>query len=101
MKAEEVLNLLQISRKTLHVYAHNGRIRYTVMPNKRYDYSEEDVYKILNKDVKRKNRSLCQGFDIKTEERSAEPDRSDEAVVLHERFHDKCDIFGYCIRNIL
>ena len=54
MKAEEVLNLLQISRKTLHVNAHNGRIRYTVMPNKRYDYSEEDVYKILNKDVKRK-----------------------------------------------
>ena len=54
MKAEEVLNLLQISRKTLHVYSHNGRIRYTVMPNKRYDYNEEDVYKILNKDVKRK-----------------------------------------------
>ncbi|MHB8359402.1 MAG: IS607 family transposase, partial [Thermoplasmataceae archaeon] len=27
MKAEEVLNLLQISRKTLHVYAHDGRIR--------------------------------------------------------------------------
>ena len=57
MKAEEVLNLLQISRKTLHVYAHDGRIRYTVMPNKRYDYSEEDVYKILNKDVKRKTSS--------------------------------------------
>ena len=37
-----------------HVYSHNGRIRYTVMPNKRYDYNEEDVYKILNKDVKRK-----------------------------------------------
>ncbi|MHB1663439.1 MAG: IS607 family transposase [Thermoplasmataceae archaeon] len=54
MKAEEVLNLLQISRKTLHVYSHNGRIRYTVIPNKRYDYNEEDVYKILNKDVKRK-----------------------------------------------
>ena len=54
MKAEEVLNLLQISRKTLHVYAHDGRIRYTVMPNKRYDYNEEDVYKILNKNVKRK-----------------------------------------------
>ena len=54
MKAEEVLNFLQISRKTLHVYSHNGRIRYTVMPNKRYDYNEEDVYKILNKDVKRK-----------------------------------------------
>ncbi|MHB8371180.1 MAG: IS607 family transposase [Thermoplasmataceae archaeon] len=54
MKAKEVLNLLQISRKTLHVYAMNGRIRYTVMPNRMYDYNEEDVYKILNKDVKRK-----------------------------------------------
>ena len=54
VKAKEVLNLLQISRKTLHVYAHNGRIRYTVMPNSMYDYSEEDVYKILNKGVKRK-----------------------------------------------
>ncbi|MGC8629569.1 MAG: IS607 family transposase [Thermoplasmata archaeon] len=54
MKAKEVLNLLQISRKTLHVYAKNGRIRYTVMPNKLYDYNEEDVYRILNKDVKRK-----------------------------------------------
>jgi len=54
MKAKEVLNLLQISRKTLHVYAMNGRIKYTVMPNKMYDYNEEDVYKILNKDVKRK-----------------------------------------------
>ena len=54
MKAEEVLNLLQISRKTLHVYAKDGRIRYTVMPNRMYNYNEEDVYKILNKDVKRK-----------------------------------------------
>jgi len=54
MKAKEVLNLLQISRKTLHVYSKDGRIRYTVMPNKQYSYNEEDVYKILNKDVKRK-----------------------------------------------
>ena len=54
MKANEVLNLLQISRKTLHVYARDGRIRYTVILNKMYNYNEEDVYKILNKDVKRK-----------------------------------------------
>ena len=43
MKAEEVLNLLQISRKTLHVYARDGRIQYTVMPNRMYNYNEEDV----------------------------------------------------------
>jgi predicted site-specific integrase-resolvase len=54
MKAKEVLNLLQISRKALLVYAMDGRIRYTVIPNRMYNYNEEDVYKILNKDVKRK-----------------------------------------------
>ena len=54
MKAHEVLNLLRISRKTLHVYARDGKIRYTVMPNRMYNYNEEDVYKILNRDVKRK-----------------------------------------------
>ena len=54
MKANEVLSLLRISRKTLHVYASTGKIRFTVMPNGYYDYSNEDVYKLLNKDVKRK-----------------------------------------------
>ena len=53
-KAKEVLNLLQISRKTLHVCAQNGRIRHTVMPNKMYNYNEENVFKILDKDIKRK-----------------------------------------------
>jgi predicted site-specific integrase-resolvase len=54
MKANEVLNLLRITRKTLHVYAATGKIRYTVMPNGYYDYNDEDVYKLLNRDVKRK-----------------------------------------------
>ena len=39
MKANEVLNLLRISRKTLHVYASTGKIRFTVMPNGLYDYN--------------------------------------------------------------
>ena len=54
MKVNEVLNLLRISRKTLHVYANDRRIRFTVMPNGYYDYNDEDVYKLLNNDIKRK-----------------------------------------------
>ncbi len=54
MKAKEVLNLLQISRKTLHAYSKDGRILYTAMPNKMYNYNEEDVFKILNRDIRRK-----------------------------------------------
>ncbi len=54
MKTKEVLNQLQIARKTFHVYAKDGRIRYTVMSNRMYNYNEEGVYKIPNKDIKRK-----------------------------------------------
>jgi len=31
MEANEVLNLLRITRKTLHVYAATGKIRYTLI----------------------------------------------------------------------
>lgn len=34
--------------------ASTGKIRFTVMPNGFYDYNDEDVYKILNREVKRK-----------------------------------------------
>jgi Predicted site-specific integrase-resolvase len=54
MRGKEVLNLLRISRKTLHVYVATGKIRNTVMPNGYYEYKDEDVYKLLNRDVKRK-----------------------------------------------
>ena len=45
MKAREFLNLLQIPRKTLHVYSHDGRVRYTVMPDRQYNFNKEDVLK--------------------------------------------------------
>ncbi len=55
MKAKDVLRLLRISRQTLHRYAENGTIRYIKLPSGYYNYNEEDVYKILNKDIERKN----------------------------------------------
>jgi predicted site-specific integrase-resolvase len=58
MKAYEILNLLLISRRTLHVYATTGKIRYTVMPNGYYDYNDEDVYKLLNR-----NHSIEVGYE--------------------------------------
>jgi len=55
MKSKDVLRLLRISRNTLHRYAENGTIRFTKLPSGFYNYNEEDVYKILNKDIMRKN----------------------------------------------
>lgn len=54
MKSKEVLNLLRIARQTLVRYVKNGTIRVVELPNKQYDYNDEDVYKLLNKDIKRK-----------------------------------------------
>jgi len=55
MLAKEVLNLLRISRPTLTKYVKTGLIRVEVKPNSRYDYNKEDVFKLFNKGVERKN----------------------------------------------
>lgn len=54
MLSKNVLRILGITRPTLTKYVKEGIIRVNVLPNKRYDYNEEDVYNFLNKDVKRK-----------------------------------------------
>lgn len=54
MLSKDVLRVLGITRPTLTKYVKTGVIRVKVLPNTRYDYNEEDVYKFLNKDVKRK-----------------------------------------------
>lgn len=39
----------------MHRYAENGTIKFSKLPSGFYNYDEEDVYKILNKDIIRKN----------------------------------------------
>ena len=55
MKAGEVLRLLRISRTTLFRWAKDGILKRTKLPSGAYDWDEDSVYQILNKDVKRKN----------------------------------------------
>ena len=45
----------KISRMTLYRYVQQGIINVRVLPTGRYEYNDEDVYRFLNKDVKRKN----------------------------------------------
>lgn len=54
MKSKEVLELLQITRPTLTKYVKEGIIKIEVLPNGRYDYDKESVYKLFNKGVDRK-----------------------------------------------
>lgn len=53
MTSKEVLQLLRITRQTLTKYVKEGIIRVKVLPNKRYDYNEEDVYNFINKGIQR------------------------------------------------
>ena len=55
MKSNKVLKLLNITRPTLSSYVKKGWLKATMQPNGYYNYDEESVYKILNKDIERKN----------------------------------------------
>ena len=54
MKAKEVLKLLNITRVTLHNYVKNGIIKTDSKVNGFYNYNEDSVYSIINKNIKRK-----------------------------------------------
>jgi len=54
LKAKEVLELLQITRPTLTKYVKQNLIKTITLPNGRYDYNKDSVYKIFNKGVDRK-----------------------------------------------
>ena len=55
MKSCKVLKLLNITRPTLCRYVKNGTLKCNLLPNGFYDYDEESVYKLLNKNIERKN----------------------------------------------
>lgn len=55
MKSCKVLKLLNITRPTLCRYVKNGLLKCNFLPNGFYDYDEESVYKLLNKNIERKN----------------------------------------------
>lgn len=55
MKCRKVLSLLNITRQTLCRYVKNNKIQVNKLPSGQYDYVDESVYQILNKNIERKN----------------------------------------------
>lgn len=53
MKAGKVIETLNISRSTLYNYVVTNKIRVTKLENGRNDYSDEDVYRLANKNQDR------------------------------------------------
>jgi len=55
MTCKEVLKLLKVTRPTLTSYVKNKKIRVELLHNGYYNYNKEDVFKLMNKSLIRKN----------------------------------------------
>lgn len=91
MKANEVLNLLRITRPTLTKYVKEGIIKVDKLPNGRYEYDSNSVYSFLNKDVKRKTYLYAR---VSTSKQKADLDNQ---IELLKQF---CFTNGYVISGI-
>lgn len=91
MKANEVLELLQISRPTLTKYVKTGLIKTITLPNGQYDYDKESVYKLFNKGVQRKTYIYAR---VSTQKQK--PDLENQISLLKQF----CFSNGWCINKV-
>lgn len=91
MKAKEVLQLLQITRPTLTKYVKEGIIKTTILPNGRYEYEKESVYKLFNKGVDRKTYIYARVSTYKQK-----PDLENQINMLKQF----CFSNGYCVSRV-
>lgn len=96
MKSKEVLKLLKITRVTLSKYVRTGLIRVVELPNGYYNYRDEDVYKLLCKDIKRKNviytrvSSTCQKKDLENQKETLRQFCNKNGIQINEEYSDIC-----------
>ena len=91
MKSKEVLELLQITRPTLTKYVKEGLIKVNILPNGRYDYDKDSVYKLFNKGVERKTYIYAR---VSTPKQKADLENQ---IQMLKQF---CFSNGYCISRV-
>ena len=68
MKAKEVMDLLEISRRTLTRYITKGVIKGNRLPTGRYIYDDESVYKLAGKKKHSKEKEIDTSIYLFTED---------------------------------
>lgn len=91
MKSNEVLKLLQITRPTLTKYVKQGIIKVETLPNGRYDYDKDSVYKLFNKGVERKTYLYAR---VSTSKQKADLENQ---ILMLKQF---CFANGYVVNNV-
>ena len=97
MRAKEALRILRIDRTTLSNYIKTGKIRYTKLHNGRYEYCDEDVYKLAGKKLKVKDRKVVlycrvstynQKNDLENQEKYLREFCAARGITVHEVYKD-------------
>ena len=94
MKSCKVLKLLNISRQTLCKYVKNKLIEVKKLPSGFYDYNEESVYKLINKNIERKNviyarvSTIKQKKDLFNQVKYVEKYCIENGIKIHDIFQD-------------
>jgi len=91
MKSSEVLKLLQITRPTLTKYVKQGIIKVETLPNGRYDYDKDSVYKLFNKGVERQTYLYAR---VSTSKQKADLENQ---ILMLKQF---CFSNGYLVSNV-
>jgi predicted site-specific integrase-resolvase len=94
MKSNEVLKLLKITRPTLCKYVKTGRLKAVMQPNGLYNYDEESVFKLINKDFVRVNAIYCrvstpkQKNDLYNQEEVITSFCMQNGIIVHKKYKD-------------
>lgn len=82
---------MQITRPTLTKYVKEGLIKVNILPNGRYDYDKDSVYKLFNKGVERKTYIYAR---VSTPKQKADLENQ---IQMLKQF---CFSNGYCISRV-
>lgn len=94
MKRNEVFSVLKISKTTLGKYVREGKIKAVRLPNGYWDYNEEDVFNLANKDCKRLNVIYAQHQYIRYAEQEIDNIKnwcSINNIIIDEVYRDVCE----------
>ena len=94
MKSNKVLKLLNVTRPTLCKYVKTGLLKVKPLPNGYYDYDDESVYKLLDKDLVRQSVIYCrvstqkQKNDLINQRKSIEKYCSENGINISDVYSD-------------
>ena len=94
MKSKDVLRLLQITRPTLTKYVKEQKVKITRQVNGQYDYDEQSIFDLMNRNTSRKNvfyarvSTSAQKADLDNQKDTLREFINKNGIILHHEYSD-------------